>query len=270
MSKVRKSDVKSVKALLGLFGYAVERKVLKRLAGEKRKNFRSLLKEVKNYGPVNFQSRTTKIFFFVGQEVHLMADSQDLLITEDVGKEVKKKVAELSQVYGLEGSFENCLFQLITNADIPLLEPSTNTEPIKFCRCVLVDDSTERAFIPVKQSGLDAVLGDFGWRCVFACLGPEDGVPYLKKRIFSLDNQIREFLGLAPPIPSPVPILPISPDVPVQKKEEEEEDMVLDITRKADEMENLQVLCCQREFTTFAEGLEWFSKIDLNSFVVSQ
>lgn len=259
MSKVSKSDVKSVKTLLGLFGYAVGRKELKKLAGEKRKLFRSLLKKVSDYGPINFQSRTTKIFLFIGQEVHVMADLQDLLITEEAGKELKKMVAKLSPVYDLEGSFEKRLFELITNSHIPLLEPSTIAEPIKFCHCVLLHDSTERAFIPTNQTGLDAVLGDFGWRCVFACIGPEDGVPFLKKRILSLDKQICEFLGVTRPIPIP--------DVLVQ--EQEEESMVLEVVRNTNEMENLYVVD-KREFTTFAEGLEWFSKIDLNSFVVSQ
>lgn len=265
MSKPHKSEVKRVKTLLGLFGYAEEEKKLKKLAEKNPKGFRSLLQNAEDYGPINFQTRTTKIFLFYGNDLRVLADLEELRILSLPGKELKKAVNHLSLVHDLVGSREQCLYQLVTHEPVSRLEFMSNQEAVKFCHCVLLDDSEQMAYAPADQSGMNAILEKFGWRCAFSFVSYQRDPVVLKERILSMEKRICKFLGLVQSTPPIRKEVTLKRKVPVEKKEVEKKQKVLTCVEEEEEEEEKR----ECEFTTFAEGLEWFSKIDLNSFVVS-
>lgn len=205
MAVSHKSQAKSVVSLLGLFGYEVERsEVLKSIeVKEKRKLFERILAQADHFCPVNFQTRTSKIFaFLASEELVSLTDLKELRVTEDAGVVLKEEVRQLSTLHELDGTFKERLFILASNEPESLIKlvklKHVLKEPVWFTKCIFLNEEKGCAHNPVGQVGMDAIKKDFGLRAVFACSKRDkpDRV-VLTKLILSVDENIRKFLDLS-------------------------------------------------------------------------
>ena len=182
MAVSRKSQAKSVVSLLGLFGYEAERsEVLKSIEEkEKRKLFEKLLAKADHFCPINFQTRTSKIFAFLQREQEeepgelvALTDLKEMRVTEDAGVVLKEEVKQLSLIHELVGTLEERLYILTRNEPEPFIRlvkmKRVIKEPVMFTKCIFLNEHKACAYIPVGQLGMDAIKKDFGLRAVFAC-----------------------------------------------------------------------------------------------------
>lgn len=262
MSTNHKSQVKSVKNLLGLFGIKKGRKEVKKLEKKQTELFKTLLKEADQYVPITSQTRSLRIVLITDDDKVLpLTEYDSFCVTKESGTVLNGEIALKSKSHDIEGTFEERLYSLLRK-DFIRIVPSEEVleEPVLFAKCVFLNDETQTAHVPVNQSGINAIKKALGLSAVIcnnttfktSLKTTQDKNAFAFKQTSDLYAMIKEFISEKPSV------VVIDEEARATKRKPEVE---LDQGNEKKLKFTSEVLVIDRNTTEYNVALEWLHNL---------